>query len=355
MKQKDKRRQRPASHTRLRNISLPDLDVLDDVRERTEFKTRRTSLKQHDSFKVDAELVPGRILEIKSNYLYIVEAGNETHTATLSGRLRQFLYSSRTLSAVGDRVELDTSVSPDYRIENILPRKNTFSRYSQGSFQKEIILAANIDQVVVTASWLMPMLKPGLIDRYLCIANLQGLGAVVVINKIDLCEDRSELDELLSYYRDCGYQTFCTSTLSGEGMPELREALKGKDSVFSGQSGTGKSSLINWLEPGLDLDTAEVSDFNEKGKHTTSQSILIPWSFGGHILDTPGIKTINLHSDAKPMLPKIFPGFSQLAERCRFRDCTHSHEEDCSVLDAVDAGNIPPERYESYLRIMDSL
>jgi ribosome biogenesis GTPase len=138
-------------------------------------------------------------------------------------------------------------------------------------------------------------------------------------------------------------------------MPELREALKDKDSVFSGQSGTGKSSLINWLEPGLDLDTAEVSDFNEKGKHTTSQSILIPWSFGGHILDTPGIKTINLHSDAKPMLPKIFPGFSKLAERCRFRDCTHSHEEDCSVLDALEAGNIPLERYESYLRIMDSL
>jgi ribosome biogenesis GTPase len=355
MKQKDKKKQRPPVEDRLKNISLPDLDVLDDVREKAGYKALRTAGKQHDKFKSGAELIPGQILEIKSNYLYIVEAGHKIYTATLCGRLKQFSYASKALSAVGDRVELDISNTPHYRIENILPRHNTLSRYAGGSFQKEIILAANIDQVIITTSWRMPMIKPGLIDRYLCIAALEDIDPVIVINKVDLCEDREELAEITQYYLDSGFPVLCTSTVSGEGMEALREILKDKDSVFSGQSGTGKSSLINWLEPALDLTTAEVSDFNEKGKHTTTQSILLPWGFGGHLLDTPGIKTVNLHKDAKADIPKVFPGFRDLAPLCRFRDCTHTHEDDCAVLAAYEDDSIPVERYESYLRIMESL
>ncbi|MDP2174207.1 MAG: ribosome small subunit-dependent GTPase A [Candidatus Cloacimonadaceae bacterium] len=354
MKQKDKKK-RTRYTGRLRAISLPDLDILDDEREKSEYKTLRAAHKQQKSFKSGMELLHGRITEIMSNYLYVVEAGGTYYNASLCGRMKQFIYGSQALSAVGDYVQLDISHAPNHRIENILPRKNTLSRFTGGSFQKEIILAANIDQVIITVSWRMPMIKPGLIDRYLCIAALQNISPVIVINKIDLCEDHEELEETISYYRQIGIPILCTSIISGEGMEELRSLVKDRDSVFSGQSGTGKSSLINWLQPGLNLLTAEVSDYNEKGRHTTTQAILIPWSFGGHLLDTPGIKTVNLHSEDKALIPKVFPGFDTIALNCRFRDCSHTCEEDCAVLQALEADIIPIERYDTYLRILSSL
>lgn len=354
MKQKDKKK--ITRYTgKLSNISLPDLDILDEEKEKSHYKTARTSSKQQHSYKEGLSLVQGRITEIKSNYLYIVEVDGKPHTASMSGRLKQFLYSSHALAAVGDRVHLDISVAPDYRIEHVIPRKNALVRYGIGSFQKEIFLAANIDQVIITSSWRMPNFKAGLIDRYLCIAAIQGIDPVIVINKIDLLEDPAELEEEIAYYRQVGIPLVCTSVVNGTGMDELKELLKDKDSVFTGHSGTGKSSLINYLEPELNLATAEVSDFNEKGKHTTTQAILLPWSFGGHLLDTPGIKTITLHSEDKALLPKVFPGFTALHDQCRFRDCSHTHEEDCAVLKAVEEEQIPIARYDSYRSMYEGL
>jgi ribosome biogenesis GTPase len=354
MKQKDKKKVKRYSG-RLLNISLPDLDILDDIKDQALYKTARIGKKSKVSFKTGMTLAQGRITEIKSNYLYIVEVDAQFHTASMSGRLKQFLYQSNALAAVGDTVELDTSAAPDYRIENVLPRRNALTRYGSGSFQKQIVLAANIDQVIITSSWRMPMFKPGLIDRYLCIAAIQGIKAIIVINKIDLLEDAEELEEQTHYYRDNGIPIICTSVVTGQGMEELKELLANKDSVFTGHSGTGKSSLINYLEPQLNLLTAEVSDSNEKGKHTTTQAVLLPWSFGGHLLDTPGIKTITLHSDDKAQIPRVFPGFEVLFENCRFRDCSHNHEEDCAVLQAREAGHIPEDRYYSYLNIYEDL
>ncbi len=355
MRQRDRKRQLRPADPRLRNVKIPDLDALDDRRERSEYKAMRTVEKQHDKFKTDAELVPGRVLEVRTNYSFLVEVESELHEATLSGRLKQFSYSTTGLAAVGDHVELDVSDAPNYRVENILPRNNTLSRYAGGKFQKEIIVAANIDQVVITSSWRMPRIKTGLIDRYLCVAALEEIKPLIVINKIDLCKDRAKLEKSLGYYRESGFHLLFTSVLTGEGIDELKELLKDRDSVFSGQSGTGKSSLINVLEPGLDLRVASVSNYNEKGRHTTTQAILLPWSFGGHLLDTPGIKTVNLHRDALEHIPKIFPGFAPLAEKCFFRDCSHSHEDDCAVLDALEKGKIPQRRYESYLNLMETL
>ncbi|NLK50480.1 MAG: ribosome small subunit-dependent GTPase A [Candidatus Cloacimonetes bacterium] len=354
MRQRDKKRDRRYTG-RLRAISLPDIDILDDERESAQTKSMRTFDKQDESLKEGMELVEGRISEIHSNYNYVVESGGRFYRATLSGRLKQFLYGRRSVATVGDRVQLDISMEPDYRVENILPRTNALTRYAGGSFQKEIIIAANIDQVIITNSWRKPLIKPGLIDRYICIATLEGLAPIIVINKIDLVEYPEDAQELSEYYIKMGYQTILTSTLTGEGMDRLKEVLKDKDSVFSGQSGTGKSSLINYLEPQLNLPTSEVSDYNEKGRHTTTRTILIPWSFGGHILDTPGIKTVNLHSDAKPEIPKVFPGFHHFAPNCYFRDCSHTHEDNCAVLKAVEEDVIPIERYDSYLQLMDSL
>jgi ribosome biogenesis GTPase len=259
------------------------------------------------------------------------------------------------LIATGDWVEVDFSTAPHYRIENILPRRNALTRASEGSYQKEIIVASNLDNLVITTSWQMPMLKLGLIDRYICLANIYNVDPIICINKIDLCEDRDELKEMTDYYAGLDYPMVFTSTRTGEGIEELRNLLTNKDSVFSGQSGTGKSSLINYLQPGLNLVTNEVSDFNEKGVHTTTQARFIRWIFGGNLVDTPGLKTINLHKSQKNLIPSVFPGFADYTDQCYFRSCTHTHEENCAVLEAVEHDKIPIERYDSYQRILDSL
>jgi len=353
-RQKDKKKLKRASG-RLNMADLPEESFLEALDLNPQFKSRRTNTKSSQVLKDNLDLRNGRVVEIRSNYNSIVDISGEHFSCTLSGRMKQFSFSTKVLVAVGDRVEVDFSQAPVYRIENILPRVNSLSRFDEGKFQKEIVVAANIDQVVITVSCKMPDLKPGLIDRYLCMAEIYSFDPIVCITKLDLCEDRQSLDDILSYYRSIGCKVLLTSIESGEGLSSLKELLKDRESVFSGQSGAGKSSLINAIEPSLQLATAEVSSYSEKGKHTTSQAILIPWSFGGYLVDTPGIKTINLHQRQKELIPKVFPGFSRYYPNCYFRSCTHRHEDGCAVLEAVENDTIPFCRYESYLRVYDSL
>lgn len=354
MKQRDKKVIK-RSKDRILNVEVQDQDYYDEHQGDVVHKAKRVSAKSSKSFKNDLQLKPGRIVEVKSNYLNIVRIGDTEYACTISGRLKQYLFQTKMLSAVGDRVNVDVSNHPDYRIEEILPRTNTLSRYTENNFQKEIIVACNIDYLIITASWAMPMLKPGLIDRYLCIAEINNLHPVICINKIDLCSDLAEAESVVAYYKKLDIPVIFTSILTMAGIEELKNLIKDKDSVFSGQSGTGKSSLINVLEPGLNLAVSEVSDFNEKGRHTTSQARLIKWSFGGNLVDTPGLKTVNLHRNQKSLIPSAFPGFGSYSGSCYFRGCTHSHEENCAVKADVEKGVIPESRYDSYLRIMESL
>jgi ribosome biogenesis GTPase len=354
VRQKDKKRN-IRYRGRLRNISLPDVDILDSEPEFTDYKTERKDSKRDNIYKSDAVLKEGRVMEIMSNYNCSVQLADELISASISGRLKQFKSRATGILAVGDYVQVDVSQKPDYRVENILPRTNSLIRYSGGTFQKEIPLAANIDRLIITVSWRKPIFKAGLIDRYLILANLHKVKPILVMNKVDLCEYREDIDEELSQYRQLGIKTILTSAVTQEGIDELKDELKGKDSVFSGHSGAGKSSLINVLMPGLELLTAPVSEYNEKGKHTTTQAVMIPWDFSGHLIDTPGIKTINLHRDLKELLPKLFPGFDRLYPKCKFRDCSHIHEEGCAVIAAVENDELHIERYDSYLWILDNI
>lgn len=341
---------------RLMNVDLGDLDMLDNTEYDHDRKSSHRSMDHGTkSFKNALILEKGRIVEVKSNNTCIVKLNDRKVSCSLSGRLKQFRFETRVLAAVGDWVQVDIGNAEHPRIEEILERKNRLSRYSEGSFQTEIILASNIDQIIITTSAKMPILKPGLIDRYLCIAQLQNLDAVICVNKMDLAEHAPEIHHVCSYYERCGLPVIYASTVTGEGIEDLKHYLKDKDSIFTGQSGVGKSTLINAIQPSLALKIGEISSFNEKGKHTTTQAIMLDWDFGGHLVDTPGLKTVNLHREDKPRIPEVFPGFEELRLKCKFPDCTHLHEDGCAIQSAVEFGEIPYDRYESYQRIYESL
>jgi len=256
-----------------------------------------------------------------------------------------------TLITVGDRVVVDLAVAV---IEEVRERRNRISRASKIHHQVEQVLVANVDQILVVASVRDPYLKPGLIDRYLLAARRFHVHPVVCLNKVDLAP-REEWAEVAEAYRSAGVALLECSAASGAGLEALREGLRDKVSVLSGQSGVGKSSLLNALDPDLGLAVGEVMRVARKGRHTTTHSRLIPFRFGGYVADTPGIKEFTLWNMTIQEVGELYPDLRDRAAKCRFKDCTHTHEPDCAVVEAVEEGLISPLRYRTYLQILESL
>ncbi len=315
---------------------------------------KRLREKGKYSKKSDLILKRGRVLEPYSQYYFRVQLENEEITCPLSGRLKNIDFDKSSIVVVGDYVKVDVSHHP--RIEEIEDRKNALKRYvERGKRQIEVVIAANVDQVIITTSCAEPPLNFNLVDRYLTAAKLSSVIPIICVNKIDLADDVDSIEELGKYYKANEFTLLFTSAKTGEGINEMIELLHKKDTLFSGPSGTGKSSLINRLDPGLKLKTGDVSRVTLKGKHTTSSSRLIPWSFGGYLIDTPGIKTFGLNRNDRDLTPRAFPGFDQWASECKFTNCQHKTEEGCRVLQALSNGELPEERYQSYLNILSSL
>jgi len=202
----------------------------------------------------------------------------------------------------------------------------------------------------------MPKLNPGFIDRFLISAEMFDVPAGIILNKIDLLDDdREEIESMVTIYEDLGYPVLRTSATEGRGLDALREQLADRINVVAGPSGAGKSSLLNAIEPGLDVETGEVSQKTLKGKHTTTFAELHPLSGGGFVVDTPGIREFGLLELHPADLAHFFVEFVPYLDDCKFQDCTHDHEPGCAVKDAVDRGEIHPQRYGSYLNILDSL
>jgi ribosome biogenesis GTPase len=353
IKKKEKKKFK-RKNIKLQNIEIDNLEKFDEEDLVEEKRAEKKIIeKGKTSQKSNLNLKEGRIIQVESNYKCRVKIAGAELICTLSGRLKQVNYETRTLVAVGDFVNVNLAKDP--RIEEILPRKNTLSRFSEENFQKEVIIASNIDQVIITASYSKPELSPGLIDRYICAAQINNILPIICVNKIDLAECREDVKKKMKFYEDTDFRVIYTSVKNDAGIDKLKEVLKNKETVFSGHSGAGKSSLINLLQPNINLEIAEISSYTGKGIHTTTSSQLIEWFFGGYLVDTPGIKTFGLHREDKAYLPLVFPGFSQYADKCKFNNCTHTHELGCAVKEAVNNDKFPVERYESYLRIFESL
>jgi len=278
----------------------------------------------------------------------------ETETGSITCRLRGRLKQGKRLGdivAVGDWVQVSPLSDAAGMIEAVEPRQHLLSRIAptpRGEYQQIII--ANPDQAVFVFACARPELRPGMLDRFLVVAEKQYIPALIVANKVDLV-GRARAEELFSHYEPLGYHLIYTSAKSGVGLMELAERLRGKLSVFAGPSGAGKSSLLNYIQPGLGLAVRSVSQQTKKGRHTTVVRQLFPLSGGGYVADTPGLKAMALWDIRPEELDGYFPELRGLVDACQFNDCTHTHEPGCAVLTALEQGEIHPERYASYVKM----
>lgn len=261
--------------------------------------------------------------------------------------------------AVGDHVTVGEP-APDGTafITAISPRRNYIIRRASNLSKESHIIAANIDRAVLVVTLAHPTTSTTFIDRFLATATAYNVPAMLLINKIDLLtdtEDRELLEAVEYLYTSIGYEVMAVSAKTGDGIDALREKLAGKITLFSGNSGVGKSTLINDLIPGLDLRTAEISSVHDTGMHTTTFSELfrLPDDDGGAIIDTPGVRGFGTIDFDKYEVAHYFPDLFKVSENCRFGNCTHTHEPGCAVLQALEEGRIARSRYASYLSILD--
>ena len=257
--------------------------------------------------------------------------------------------------AVGDKVKLIIEKEEGTGlIKTILPRQNYVVRQSPRQKHNLHLLASNVDQAIIYMTVAQPKLKQGFIDRFLLMTEPHNIPTIIVFNKADVYteKDLETYESLKSIYEEIGYKTILTSSVSKLGIPELKAVLKDKITLISGQSGVGKSTSINTLQPDLDLQTLEISDYTGKGQHTTTFAEMHPLDFGGYVIDTPGIKTLSFNNLEPQDVTHNFRELFLYSEDCKYNDCTHRNEPKCAVKNALEEGWISELRYKNYLLIL---
>jgi ribosome biogenesis GTPase len=351
------------------------------VRAKGDLSRRRTIIQEDTGSTTEAgqepaempsvdvsECLPGRVLRVHGLYSVVQTADGRQYRCVVRRLLRTLATHERNIVTTGDRVWIrplggvrgqgsgvsqaipdPSPLTPDPCeegwIERIEARHGLLTRASRG---REHVLVANVDQVVFVMSLVEPDLKPHLIDRYLASAEQGGIRPILCLNKADLVNP-ADYQPLIGLYSQLGVLTLLTSATDGTGIARLRERLRGRETVFSGQSGVGKSSLLNAIQPELGLRVREVSEVNQKGRHTTTAADLIELDFGGWVVDTPGIRQFELWDLLPEEIEGFFAEFRSFVPLCGYPDCTHTHEDRCAVKRAVLRRQISMSRYTSYL------
>ena len=284
----------------------------------------------------------GRVLNVHGLESHVQADDGRIVRCTMRRLLRTIATDQRHPLAAGDWVRV-RAVGDEGTIQSIEPRHQSLSRDSRG---RRHVIVANVDQMIIVGSAAQPDLKPGLIDRLIVAAESAGIRPLICLNKVDLVEP-SALVPLAGVFARMGYPVVLCSTVTGMGVARLQAELRGRVTAVVGQSGVGKSSLLNALDPGLDLRVAEVSRDNEKGRHTTTTARLLPHRLNGWFVDTPGVRQFQPWQLVPAEVPSTFRDLRPIANLCRFPNCTHDHETSCAVKDAVADGLLDVRRWES--------
>ncbi len=354
-------RKNRSARTRAQNFTHQALDNLDQAADlkREERISGKGAVTRHRTVIVDEAddariavdpetCLTGRVLRaIGANHCLVQTAAGRLD-CTVRRLVRTMARDARNAVVAGDVVLVRQLDEKHGVVERVEPRRSVLSRTSD---RREHVIVANVDQALIVASVDQPQLKPALIDRFLVSAERGNVRGIVCLSKVDLVS-LVDLQPLIGVYSRLGYRTVAVSTRTGEGLTELRRLLDGRETVVAGQSGVGKSSLINAIAPGLNLEIATVSEDTGKGRHTTRVAELLPLSDDTWIVDTPGIRQLELWAVTPEETEGYFIEFRPFVAYCRFPDCTHTHEVDCAVKSAVRQGLIARTRYHGYLRIV---
>ena len=287
-----------------------------------------------------------------SRYIILTPDGRRLETR-LRGRLR--LNGSRTTNpvAVGDRV-LYEEPPEGATIAAVDPRRNYLIRRASNLSKESHVIASNLDRALLVATLFSPVTNTEFIDRFLVTCEAYAIPAAIVLNKLDLAAERpDELDEFIAIYETAGYTVYPVSATEGTGLETLRELTAGKTTLLTGNSGAGKSTLIKALVPDADVRINRISEYHHKGMHTTTFARMYPLAGGGNIIDTPGIKGFGLVDIEPGEVFRYFPEFMRHSPDCQYYNCTHTHEPGCAVTAAVERGDIAPQRYISYIKLLD--
>ena len=343
--------------------------AIDRVRPRGELSRHRTIIEEVGAAAGDLEATSappeaaslravdraacfhGRVLRVHGLVLMVRADDGRTYPCHVRRLLKSLAIEGRNVVTAGDQVWFRPggSAGAEGLIENVEARRGVITR---GYRNRQQIIAANVDQVLIVSALAEPGLKLGLVDRYLVSAEMGGVRPVIVFNKADLV-DLATYQWVVGLYAQLGYETVVSSVTDGRGVDRLRALVARGVTAVTGQSGVGKSSLLNVIQPGLNLKVREVSDWTFKGKHTTSTAELIELDSGGFVVDTPGLRQFELWGVVPGELEAYFLEFRPFIPHCRFPDCSHTHETGCAVKDALYWGQIHPGRYESYRKLHD--
>jgi len=301
----------------------------------------------------------GVVIKSTGSWYKVLVNEVDTYDCRIAGKFKLMDKRFTNPIAVGDEVtiELESGDENTAVIREIIRRHNYVVRQSPRKKHHLHIIASNVDQAMLIVTMREPNLKMGFLDRFMMMTEPYSIPTVIVFNKIDICTpaELKKLDALIKIYNQIGYKVLKTSAVTQEGLTEFKELLSDKVTLLSGQSGVGKSTLVNAIEPTLDLRTYEISDFSGKGQHTTTFAQMFKLSFGGYLIDTPGIKSLSFTHLSIKDIAHNFREFFAVSSQCRYSDCSHRNEPKCAVKDGVENGTISPIRYQSYLSLIDEV